>query len=148
MEWKVKAFNELSNTELYDILKLRAEVFVVEQNCIYQDLDDLDKESQHLLGFDGDGKLAAYLRILPIDTERAGFGSIGRVVISPKQRGKRLGHELLQKGLESYDLIFPNTPMIIEAQAYLQKFYEGHGFIAEGEVFMLDGIPHLNMIRD
>ena len=148
--WQWKSFSELTLDELYSLLALRQEVFVVEQRSIYQDVDGLDPASAHLLGFedaDGGPFLAAYLRVLPPDVKFPGASSVGRVVTSPRARGRGLGREIVARGLARLDAEFPGTPIRISAQHYLQRFYEGFGFHAEGDVYDEDGIPHLEMVR-
>jgi ElaA protein len=150
LRWQWKAFAELTLDELYDVLALRQEVFVVEQRSIYQDVDGLDRASEHLLGVDeADGRpfLAAYLRVLPPDVKYPGASSLGRVVTSPKARGQGLGRELTGMGITRLQERFPGTDIRISAQHYLLRFYEGLGFRAEGDVYDEDGIPHIEMVR-
>lgn len=148
--WQWKTFPELTLDALYALLALRQEVFVVEQRSIYQDVDGLDPASLHLLAYeDADGApfLAAYLRLLPPDVKFPGAASLGRVVTSPRARGRGLGREVVARGLARLDADFPAAPVRISAQHYLQRFYEGFGFHAEGEVYDEDGIPHIEMVR-
>ena len=146
MKWTLKSFDELSKKDLYDILRLRAEVFVVEQNCVYNDLDGADDKSYHLCAYDEDGCLAIYLRVLPVGHEQPGMSSLGRFIIAPKHRGKGLAHDAMERGIEACKTAFPDSIGIaIEAQAHLEKVYNQHGFKSVGEVFMLDGIPHIRM---
>ena len=148
--WTWKSFPELTLDELYALLALRQEVFVVEQRSIYQDVDGLDGGSLHLLGHEdaeGGPYLAAYLRILPPDLKFPGASSLGRVVTSPKARGRGLGREIVERGLAQLDARYPEAPVRISAQHYLQRFYEDFGFHAEGDVYDEDGIPHIDMLR-
>ncbi|WP_164001652.1 GNAT family N-acetyltransferase [Pyxidicoccus caerfyrddinensis] len=148
--WQWKTFRELTLDELYALLALRQEVFVVEQRSIYQDVDGLDAASLHLLAYDDAGGapfLAAYLRILPPGVKHAGDTSLGRVVTSPRARGLGLGREVVARGLARLDTDFPTADVRISAQHYLQRFYEGFGFHAEGDVYDEDGIPHIEMVR-
>ncbi|MCP3143557.1 GNAT family N-acetyltransferase [Pyxidicoccus xibeiensis] len=150
LRWQWKSFRELTLDELYALLALRQEVFVVEQRSIYQDVDGLDAASLHLLAHDdADGVpfLAAYLRILPPDVKFPGASSLGRVVTSPRARGRGLGRELVERGIARLDADFPTVPIRISAQHYLQRFYESTGFHAEGDVYDEDGIPHIEMVR-
>ena len=145
MEWFLKKFHELSNDELYAILQLRNEVFIVEQNCPYQDLDNKDQDAWHLLGIN-EGKLTAYTRLFPpgiFYTE----ASIGRVVTSPEVRGSGIGRELMKKSIYYAENLFGKVPITIGAQLYLKIFYESLGFISFGEEYLEDGIPHIKMKR-
>jgi len=145
MAWYCKEFNELSVSELYAIMKLRNEVFVVEQDCVYQDADDKDQGSFHYQGWLNE-KLVAYTRILP-----PGLAfpepSIGRVVTHPDSRMLGLGRELMLRTIEETIKLFGNIPIRIGAQVYLQKFYSSLGFQPSGEVYLEDNIPHIEMVR-
>lgn len=138
-----KPYKELNIDELYDSLQLRSAIFVVEQNCVYQDMDDKDKKADHLLGYDN-GKLVAYARLLTpgISYKEA---SIGRVVVDSKQRGKNLGKELMQEAIKRTLEQFKVNEIVISAQYYLLKFYSELGFVAEGEIYPEDDIPHIKM---
>lgn len=146
MNWSIKYFKELSAAELYEIMQLRAEVFIVEQNCPYQDADGKDPKSYHLCGHNADGKLMAYARILPKDVSYA-EASIGRVVSSPKVRGTGAGRELMEQSLLEIEKLFGKVAVRIGAQMYLQKFYEDFGFVREGDEYDEDGIPHIIMLK-
>ena len=143
IEFKIKPFNELSTPELYEVLKLRIEVFVVEQNCIYQDIDGKDSKAIHVLGY-YNGDLAAYCRIFD-----AGYyfdeASIGRVIVSPKYRDKKFGHDLMKVAIEAVEANFNKKEITISAQMFLQKFYESHGFVKTSEMYLEDDIPHIQM---
>lgn len=141
----VKPFLELSAPELYDILRLRSEVFVVEQNCVFLDQDDKDQYCQHLSLF-SDGKLAAYSRLVPAGVSYAEI-SIGRVVTSPEFRGTGLGRELMERSIIACEELFGKAPIRIGAQTYALPFYASLGFVPEGEVYDEDGIEHIEMIR-
>ena len=145
MDWILKKFGELSNDELYAILRLRAEVFVVEQNCAFQDLDDKDQASYHLMGIE-QGKLVAYTRLVPAGISY-NIPSIGRVVTSPGSRGNGLGKLLMEKSIEVATQLFGKTPIKIGAQLYLRKFYSELGFVQSSDVYLEDGIEHIEMIR-
>jgi ElaA protein len=141
-----KSFSELSTKELYDILQLRAEVFVVEQNCVYQDIDGKDEKALHVIGFKND-KIVAYCRIFkPGDYfEKA---SIGRVVVAKNERKFGYGHVIFEQSVEAVKKYFNETSIKISAQLYLKKFYESHGFVQVGEGYLEDDIPHIAMIKN
>jgi ElaA protein len=149
LHWQWKTFEELTLEELYRLLALRQEVFVVEQKSIYQDADGYDAGSHHLLGV-AEGQegtpLAAYLRVLPPGLKYP-EASIGRVVTSPRARGQGLGKELVTRGIAFVEARFPKAPIRIGAQHYLLRFYADFGFRAEGDVYDEDGIPHIQMVR-
>lgn len=140
--WEIKPFKELSKDELYQLLALRCEVFIVEQNCPYQDSDGKDETALHLMGFDN-GILVAYARLFGPGDYLA-ESCIGRVVVKPSHRQLNLGHELMKRAMAAMADNFPQ-PIKIHAQSYLQKFYESHGFRVEGDEFLEDDIPHLPM---
>jgi ElaA protein len=144
--WKIKFFDELSVKELYEIMQLRAEVFIVEQNCPYQDADGKDLKSFHLMGFNDQRQLIVYSRILPQNISYP-EASIGRVISSPKIRGTGSGQRLMDKSLEVIQNKFGNVAVKIGAQAYLKKFYESFGFIQTSDEYMEDNIPHIEMVR-
>jgi ElaA protein len=144
MRWELKTFRSLTAAELYEALRLRAEVFVVEQNCVYQDCDGHDPHCRHLFGWK-EGKLAAYLRIVP-PGRKYEETSLGRVVTGLGFRGQRLGHGLVEEALRLLDAEGAGA-VRISAQAYLEKFYAGFGFVAQGEGYLEDGIPHIEMLR-
>ncbi|NCO64588.1 MAG: GNAT family N-acetyltransferase [Flavobacteriales bacterium] len=141
----VKAFNELTTQELYDILQLRSEVFVVEQNCVYQDIDGKDQKALHILGFKNN-QLVAYTRIFkPGDYfENA---SIGRVVVAKNQRQHQYGYDIMKVSIEAVENHFKETLIKISAQAYLKGFYNNLGFNEIGEEYLEDDIPHIAMIK-
>lgn len=144
MQWEMKAFDQLSLQELYAILTLRVDVFVVEQTCPYPEVDGKDPNCLHLLGTDN-GELVAYLRILP-----AGLSydevSIGRVVIKPSHRGKGLGRPMMEQAIHYITNEWKESQIKIGAQAYLEKFYQSLGFKSVSEVYLEDDIPHLDML--
>lgn len=143
MQWICKHFNDLTAGEIYDILRLRNEVFVVEQNCVFQDADNKDQLSYHLMAREKD-MLAAYARLLPplVSYEMA---SIGRVVTSPTKRRAGLGRELMQQSIALCYKLFGRSSIKIGAQLYLKPFYESHGFRQSGDVYDEDGIDHIEM---
>ena len=146
LSWTYKPFNELNTTELYAILQLRSEVFVVEQNCVYQDIDGKDQKSMHVMAWHND-KLVAYTRLLPagVSFEEA---SIGRVITSPFYRGLGIGISLMENSIAHILSLYSTNKVRIGAQLYLKKFYEGFGFVAEGDEFLEDGIPHIEMLLE
>ncbi|NNB94149.1 GNAT family N-acetyltransferase [Corallococcus exiguus] len=147
LDWQWKRFSELTLEELYRMLALRSEVFVVEQRSLYLDADGLDAECFHLLGgVPGTEQLGAYLRALPPGLKFP-EASLGRVVTAPALRGQRQGRDLVERGLHFLAERFPGAPVRIGAQAYLQRFYEGFGFVAVSDIYDEDGIPHLDMRR-
>lgn len=142
-------FNELTPQLVYLILKLRSEVFVVEQNCIYQDMDDRDllPDTRHLF-FQQDETITAYARILAPNTSYPGFSSIGRIVTSPQVRGSGLGHELVEQAVDQCVTLWPELAIKISAQSHLTQFYGKHGFVVNGSEYLEDGIPHVQMLRN
>ena len=145
LNWEVKKFKELSPTELYAILQLRNEVFVVEQNCVYPDLDNKDQSSFHLMAWN-ESKLIAYTRLIPPGIAYP-LASIGRVVNSPAARGLGIGIELMQRSILECNRLFGNGSIQIGAQLYLKNFYKSLGFNPSGEVYLEDGIEHVEMTR-
>lgn len=146
MSWKLKPFNNLSVTELYHILKLRSEIFVVEQDCVYLDLDGYDDQCLHLWK-EEDGKMLAYTRILPSGVYYP-EASIGRVVVHADARGTDLGKELMRRSEEALYDLDEHGPIKLMAQSYLLNWYGSQGYRPEGEEFLEDGIPHTTMIKD
>lgn len=146
MTKQLKPFNELTLQELYAVLQLRMEVFVVEQHCPYLDCDDKDIHAHHLL-FWQDGELAAYCRLLPQGISYENYCSIGRVVTKPSHRGKGLGIELMRDAIHQCKILF-NRPIKISAQSYLEKFYTELGFEVCTEEYLEDDIPHKGMKMD
>jgi ElaA protein len=146
LNWIFKSFEELTATELYAILQLRCEVFVVEQNCVYLDIDGKDKKSLHLMAWQGD-ELAAYTRLVPAGVSFT-EASIGRVLSSPKYRGLGIGITLMQKSIHHTLESYQTNKIRIGAQLYLKNFYEGFGFVAQRDEFLEDGIPHVEMLLE
>lgn len=148
IKWKHKPFQQLSVDELYDALKLRIDVFVVEQTCYYPDLDNNDRhpETIHLLGYDGD-TLVAYLRILPPGVSYPEYTSIGRVATLKNYRGQGIGHPLIIKAIELSQKHWPNINIKISAQQHLEKYYQQHNFKTVTEMYLEDNIPHIGMVR-
>ena len=146
LTFKIKRFNELSLEELYKLLQLRSEVFVVEQNCVYQDIDSKDEKALHVLGF-YENEIVAYSRLFD-----KGYyfdeASIGRVVVSEKVRAKKFGHDLMKISIETIEKEFKTSNITISAQEYLKKFYETHHFQQTSEMYLEDDIPHIEMKRE
>ncbi len=146
IQWKIKPFETLSVNELYDILRLRSEIFIVEQNCVYLDLDGKDKLALHLFG-EFEGKIVAYSRLF-----KSGISfdnsSIGRVTVDANYRDKKLGHVLMREAIAGIKTHFGETKITIGAQLYLKKFYETHGFVQTSEMYLEDDIPHIEMKRE
>jgi ElaA protein len=146
VQWKIKAFDALTVYELYDILKLRSEIFVVEQNCAYLDLDGKDKIALHLFG-EFEGKIVAHARLF-----KAGIcfdnASIGRVTVDANYRDKKWGHDLMREAIAGILLHFGESKITIGAQLYLKKFYESHLFVQTSEMYLEDNIPHIEMQRE
>lgn len=144
INWTIKEFNALTAMELYQIMYLRNEVFVVEQNCVYQDADFKDLKAHHLMAWEGE-KLLAYCRLLP-----AGISftecSIGRVINHPDYRKQGLGKQLMQHAIEKMLQIFNEKNIRIAAQLYLKNFYESLGFKQISETYLEDNIPHIEMM--
>ena len=140
-----KHFNELTPHELYKILKLRSRVFVVEQNCVYLDLDDKDLNAHHVLGFVGDD-LCASTRLLAKGISYDDYPSIGRVVNALEYRNAGYGKQIMQYSISKMQELYPNQSIKIGAQQYLDKFYISLGFVQSGEMYLEDDIPHIPMI--
>ena len=140
-----KRFNELTTQELYNILQLRSEVFVVEQDCVYQDIDGKDQKALHILGYDNN-VLVAYTRVF-----KPGCyfeeSSIGRVVVQEKVRKFKYGYAIMEASIEAIKTHYSETTIRISAQLYLKQFYNNLSFIEVGEEYLEDNIPHINMIK-
>lgn len=145
LDWRFQTFDELTTTELYGILRLRSEVFVLEQRCCYLDADNKDQRSHHLSGY-RDGELMAFSRIVPPGLSYE-YPAIGRIVVSRKGRGAGYGVELLNVSIQKLEALYGNVPIRIGAQLYLKRFYESFGFRQSGEVYLEDEIEHIEMTR-
>jgi ElaA protein len=143
--WTLQRFDELTPTDLYAILRLRSEVFVVEQNCVFLDMDNKDQQCLHLSGW-LDTALLAYTRIVPPGVAYI-MPSIGRVVSSPRARGTGIGRELMQRSIEAVYNLYGQQPIKIGAQYYLKSFYTSLGFLQSGAIYLEDGIEHIEMIK-
>ena len=144
VKWTCKHFTELMTEELYHILRLRSEVFVVEQNCVFLDMDNKDLVCHHVMGW-SEKQLLGYSRIL-----RAGISyvesSIGRIVTSPTARGMGIGRELMSESIQAIYRLHGKGDIRIGAQYYLKEFYESYGFVQTGEIYSEDGIDHIEML--
>lgn len=143
LEWKIIPFDLLSVHELYEILRLRSEIFVVEQNCVYLDLDGKDQKALHLFGT-FEGKIVAHARLFKPGISFV-HASIGRVTVEAKHREKKWGHELMRQAIAGILDHYGETEITIGAQLYLKKFYESHGFVQTSEMYLEDDIPHIQM---
>lgn len=147
IEWVCKHHSDLGKEQLYALLKLRSEVFVVEQKCAYPDLDgqDLEGDTYHLMGWEDD-QLKAYLRLLDPQSQ-GGDVVIGRVITAPQARGQGVGHEMMEQALKQAEKHWPQVPIYLSAQAHLQGYYGKYGFMVAGEEYLEDDIPHIGMRR-
>lgn len=145
MQYRILTFDELSTGLLYDILALRADVFVVEQNSPYMDIDGLDALALHLCLFESK-KLIGYARILPPGSKFE-EASVGRIVVDRTQRGKGLGRKLLKRGMEETNAYFPGAAIRIEAQYHLRHFYQSFGFVVDSDIYDWGGIDHVKMVN-
>jgi ElaA protein len=143
MEFLIAEFSSLTTKQLFEIYKLRSEVFIVEQNCAYQDIDNMDESAKHVMLYDN-GVLAAYARLLPPGISYK-EPAIGRVVVKKTFRGKDLGKLLMQQCIDQLQDTYNNSDIVISAQSYLLKFYGDLGFKAEGQEYLEDDIPHTKM---
>ena len=148
MKWNTTKFHQLTPDQLYDILKLRVNIFVVEQKCPYPELDDKDRhvETRHMTAYD-DSRLIAYTRLLPPGLSYPDI-SVGRFAVEPSARNQGTGSLLMEKTLEEIDKIWPDKPIRISAQVHLSKFYEKFGFIIVSDSYLEDGIPHIEMLKE
>lgn len=141
LSWRCARLDELDTRSLYALLRLRAEVFVVEQRCIYLDPDGHDLDAWHLLGHDAQGRLLAYARLLD-------GPKIGRVLTAPQARGRGQGRALMREALAECARRWPGQPVSLQAQAHLQGFYASLGFAPVSAVYDEDGIPHIDMRQE
>lgn len=144
--WQVKPFAELTGREVHDLMRLRVDVFVVEQRCVYPEIDGQDTGATHVLGTTPDGRLAAYARIIPPHGSQPPH--IGRVIVHPAFRGMHLGRHLMHRTLGALTDMHGSRRSALAAQAYLVGFYGSFGFVPVSEVYLWDGIPHVDMTRD
>lgn len=145
LNWKLIEFNEFTPQGLYDVMKLRTDVFVVEQTCAYSELDNKDQVSKHFCGYNPEGELVAYTRILPPGISYT-EASIGRVVVAESARDKKYGKVLMKLSIDITQNLYPEADIRIGAQCYLEKFYTDLGFNTKSEPYLEDGIPHIEMV--
>ena len=145
IQWQLNSFEELTPHQLYQLLRLRSDVFVVEQQCIFLDMDNKDQQCMHLCGWKGE-LLAASTRLVPPGISYTEM-SIGRVVSAPEVRGTGIGRELMQESINACYKLWGAAPIRIGAQCYLEKFYQSLGFEPQGEIYLEDGIPHIEMVK-
>ena len=144
INWELKYYNDLSQNLLYKILKIRQEVFIIEQNCNYLDADNIDQNSHHLIGL-VDNEIIAYMRIVKPSYIYKEL-SFGRILVKKKYRGEGIGRQLMKKAI---DLFGPqHKSIVMSAQLYLVDFYQDFNFIVHGEQYLEDNIPHIKMIRN
>ncbi len=146
LQWSVYPFAALGTQLFHDILRLRIDVFVVEQQCTYPELDGLDPNALHIIGQLSDGAVAAYARILPPGVD--GMPHVGRVVVELQQRRKRMGNQLMEQVHKALCSKYGSARSALAAQAHLQGFYGQHGYVAVSAEYALDGIPHVDMVRN
>ncbi|MCF6434752.1 GNAT family N-acetyltransferase [Pseudoalteromonas sp. MMG022] len=143
MNWQISTFSQLDTDTLFSLLKARVDIFVVEQQCAYPELDEIDRQSDtfHVMAYE-QGELCAYARVY---RKSASECAIGRVLVMPSARGKGLAAPLMQTAIEVCDTHFKGNDVVLSAQTYLLKFYQSTGFVIEGEEYLEDGIPHQDM---
>lgn len=149
VQWEVKTFQQLTVEQLFESLQLRVDVFVVEQQCSYRELDEYDRnqETRHLFGRNEDSQLIAYARILPPGFRHPEV-NLGRFVVRADSRKQGIGHQLLQTALQEISGCWPQTSIRISAQEYLQEFYGQYGFVRVSGMYLEDGIPHVEMVKE
>lgn len=145
-DWRWFAWRELDPDTLYAFLKLRSDVFVVEQDCVFSEMDGADDACEHLVGRDGSGRVQAYLRLVPPGVKNE-YPALGRLVVAPEVRGAGLARAAMQRGLARCAERYPDRPVFLSGQQHLQDFYTSLGFAPSGGVYVEDGIPHVNMLR-
>ena len=146
MDWRFSFFDQLSGREVHDLYQLRVGVFVLEQDCAFQDVDGVDPDCWHLLGRDGGGALVAYCRFVPKGIKFA-EASIGRVITAPSVRRSGAGRELMREAMKHAEALWPGQAIRIGAQAHLERFYGEFGFVKVSEPYIEDGIPHIEMLK-
>lgn len=146
LEIKVKYFKDLTTQELYEILQLRSEVFVIEQDCVYQDIDSKDQNALHVIGYKNN-RVVAYTRIFK-PGDYFDLASIGRVVVSQKERDNKYGYVIMEASIKAVKELFKESTIKISAQCYLKQFYSNLEFKKIGEEYLEDGIPHIAMIKE
>lgn len=146
LNWNFKPFSELSLDEFHDAIALRMKVFIIEQNCTYQDLDGLDKECYHLLTTNQKNEIVGTARIIPPGLIYPAAG-IGRIVLDESVRGGNQGHQLMKECMQFIFTTFGQVDIKLSAQKHLEKYYNQHGFLSTGKEYFEDGIPHVEMIN-
>ena len=148
LHWKAPSFEQLTGSQLFEVMQLRVNVFVVEQQCAYPELDEHDRDAgaRHILGYDTNEDLTAYARVLRPGLIYPDVG-IGRLVVKKERRGLGFGHQLLKTALDEIDHLWPGKIVRLAAQEHLQRFYQHHGFRSESDRYLADGIPHVDMVR-
>jgi ElaA protein len=146
LRWDWQSWQTLTPDALYALLRLRSAIFVVEQDCVFPDMDGRDPACEHLCGWNAAGDLVAYLRLVPPGV-RTPEVSLGRVVVAQPARGLGLGREIMREGLKHCATRYPGKPVKVSAQQHLETFYGSLGFARVGEMYMEDGIPHVDMVR-
>ena len=144
LSWQIKSYNKLSQEELYEVLRIRAKIFVVEQNCPYNDLDNKDSVAKHVIGREGN-KIIAYARIFKEGDFYEKNTSIGRILVCGEKRKKKIGNTLVEKSINFCKKNYPGKEIKISAQFHLKRFYQKLGFVYKGETYLEDGIPHCSM---
>lgn len=144
--WTTKDFESLTTRELHDLLRLRIDVFVVEQSCAYAEADGRDPKAIHILGCSPDGELAAYARLLPPEDD--GLPRVGRVIVRQDVRGRGIAHDLMREVLRALSAAHGSRRSKLSAQAQLQEYYATHGYRSVSPEYDWDGIPHVDMVRD
>lgn len=144
-EFKSQSFSELNTEKLYKIMKLRVDVFVVEQNCPYPELDGQDDQCQHIY-YQQQGQILAYLRIVP-PGKRFEYPSLGRIIVHSSCRGQGVSHQLMMEGISECERLYPGQSIVLSAQHHLQGIYAKHGFKPCSEAYDEDGILHIDMLR-
>ena len=145
LQWQELPLGALRPIELHDLLRLRVDIFVVEQRCAYAEIDGQDPIALHILGHDTNGRLIAYARVLPPGQD--GKPHIGRVVVEQHHRGTGIGRELMERAIRASTGLHPTLPIVVQAQAALQDFYRSLGFVPISGEYLWDGIPHVDMER-
>jgi ElaA protein len=143
IDWQVKPFASLTGRQVHDLLRLRVDVFVVEQRCVYAEIDGADPDATHILGIAGERTLAAYARILPPKGSEPPH--IGRVIVHPDFRGKHIGRHLMHRALQALEQLYGDRKSALAAQAYLVDFYGSFGYRPVSGIYLWDGIPHVDM---
>ena len=146
LTWRAERFDDLTAREVHDILRLRVDVFVVEQRCVYPEVDGQDPDATHIMGLTDSGALAAYARVLPPHGDEPPH--IGRVIVDPGFRGKHLGRHLMHRALHAVERLYGSRRSALAAQEYLVDFYATFGYVPKSGTYLWDGIPHVDMVLD